>query len=44
MNLDLSDFESVKAFSQKIVNTYEKVDILLNNAGLVGSPVRATQK
>ena len=34
MNLDLGDFESVKRFSQEIVNTYDKVDILLCNAGL----------
>ena len=44
MNLDLGDFESVKAFSQKIINTYDKVDILLNNAGLSGAPLRTTQK
>jgi len=44
MNLDLGDLESVKRFSQEIVNTYDKVDVLLCNAGLTGTPVRTTQK
>ena len=44
MNLDLGDLESVKRFSQDILNNYDKVDILLCNAGLSGAAIRTTQK
>ena len=44
MNLDLGDLESVKRFSQDIIHTFDKVDILLCNAGLSGAAIRCTQK
>ena len=31
--LDLSDYESIKSFSQEIKSKYGKIDILINNAG-----------
>ena len=40
--LDLGDFESVKQFSGKIF--VEKVDFLVNNAGIMGIPERKTTK
>ena len=42
--LDLGDLESVKEFSNTILTTYEKVDILLNNGGLIATPERSTTK
>ncbi|XP_057321258.1 retinol dehydrogenase 12-like [Microplitis mediator] len=33
--LDLNNFESVRNCAEKIVNDYEKIDILINNAGIV---------
>lgn len=34
LNLDTSDFDSVRSFSEIIINTYQTVDILVNNAGI----------
>lgn len=34
MELDLGNLDSVKSFANTIIATYEKVDILLNNAGI----------
>lgn len=34
--------ESVKTFSKTIMDSYDKVDILLNNAGTFGLPERCT--
>lgn len=35
--LDLSSFQSVQEFSAKIVEKYDKIDLLINNAGLNSS-------
>ena len=40
--LDLSSFESVRAFAKLINETEERLDILVNNAGLAG-PYRVTE-
>ena len=40
--LDLSSFESVRAFAKLINETEERLDILVNNAGL-GMPYRLTK-
>ena len=40
--LDLADLESVKAFSKTVIDEYDTVDILLNNAGTFGLPERTT--
>ena len=32
--LDVSDFDSVRSFSEEVINTYQTVDILVNNAGI----------
>ena len=34
VKLDLNDLNSVKTFADKIKSKFEKVDILINNAGL----------
>ena len=33
IHLDLSDYESIKSFSEEIISKYGKIDILINNAG-----------
>jgi len=43
MELDLSDLNSVKAFSEKFSKAYKKLDILINNAGLMAIPYRETK-
>ena len=40
MQLDLSDFESIRKFAHEFNTKYEKLDILLNNAGIGGSKIR----
>lgn len=35
LTLDLASFDSIKAFSQSFQEQYEKLDVLINNAGLV---------
>ncbi|XP_077397040.1 dehydrogenase/reductase SDR family member 13-like isoform X1 [Festucalex cinctus] len=37
MQLDLASFQSVRSFAQTILTTEPRVDILINNAGLMGS-------
>ena len=39
---DLQDFASVRAAAHSIVSTYEKLDVLCNNAGVMALPDRAT--
>ncbi|XP_077422503.1 dehydrogenase/reductase SDR family member 13-like isoform X2 [Vanacampus margaritifer] len=37
MQLDLASFQSVRSFAETILETEPRVDILINNAGLMGS-------
>jgi NAD(P)-dependent dehydrogenase (short-subunit alcohol dehydrogenase family) len=41
--LDLASFESVKDFSNRILSKYDKIDILINNAGVAFCPKWLTQ-
>ena len=41
--LDLADLAAVRAFSQRIDSVYEKLDILINNAGVMVSPYGKTK-
>ena len=43
MELDLSDLESVKSFSEEFKQKYDSLDILCNNAGLMALPRRETE-
>ena len=43
MSLDLSDQQSVKAFADAFKARYSKLDILLNNAGLMAPPLSRTK-
>ncbi|KRG05001.1 dehydrogenase/reductase SDR family member on chromosome X isoform X2 [Drosophila mojavensis] len=40
--LDVGDMKSVRAFAQKISQTYAKVDLLINNAGIMFAPFKLT--
>ena len=42
MQLDLNDLDSVKKFSNEFCEKYDKLDILLNNAGIMALPTRQT--
>jgi retinol dehydrogenase-12 len=42
MQLDLNDLASVKAFAANFNAKYDKIDILLNNAGIMALPNRET--
>ena len=41
--LDLMDFDSINAFSSEIISKYPKIDILLNNAGIMTVPYGSTK-
>lgn len=43
LNLDLGDLSSIKAFSEQYGNTIERLDLLINNAGLMAIPYRKTR-
>ncbi len=43
MELDLQDFESIKTFVSKFKLKYSKLDILLNNAGIMTTPYFKTK-
>ncbi|KAJ8967909.1 hypothetical protein NQ317_018829 [Molorchus minor] len=40
--LDLSDFSVIRDFVDQIKNEYDKIDILINNAGIISHPNRKT--
>ena len=42
MALDLSDLKSVRAFAQIFLAQYDRLDILINNAGVMALPQRKT--
>jgi NAD(P)-dependent dehydrogenase (short-subunit alcohol dehydrogenase family) len=43
MQLDLGDLESVKSFVSTFKNSYKKLDVLLNNAGIMMTPYFTTK-
>ena len=42
INLDLSSFKSIDRFTNSVQNRFPKVDILINNAGVMGPPFSKT--
>jgi len=42
LELDLADLSSIKAFTERFAASYESVDLLINNAGLMALPYRKT--
>ena len=44
MKLDLDDLDSVKDFSQKLLQKYQKINILINNAGVMCLPNKIESK
>lgn len=44
MKLDISDLDSVRLFADEFLKTYSKLDLLLNNAGIMWTPQRKTTK
>ncbi|MEP6895426.1 MAG: oxidoreductase [Chloroflexota bacterium] len=42
MELDLADLKSVRTFAQNFLAQYKKLDILINNAGVMAIPKRKT--
>ena len=43
MELDLMDFESIKRFANSFKEKYERLDVLLNNAGIMTTPYFLTK-
>lgn len=43
IHLDLASFQSIRKFSQEILNKYSKIDVLINNAG-VSFPLTNSQR
>ena len=43
MELDLSDLESVNKFVENFKKRYNKLDILINNAGLISDERKTTK-
>ncbi len=43
VELDLSSFESIRACAKKINDTEEKIDVLINNAGVMHCPLTRTK-
>ncbi|MCM4156839.1 oxidoreductase [Gramella sp. AN32] len=43
MELDLSSLNSVKAFTEKFIENHERLDVLVNNAGLMIPPYQKTE-
>ncbi len=42
LDLDLSDLASVRAASERVVEQHARLDVLVNNAGVMGTPYRPT--
>jgi NAD(P)-dependent dehydrogenase (short-subunit alcohol dehydrogenase family) len=40
--LDLADLESVRSFAQRVTRAHERLDLLVNNAGVMAPPRRLT--
>ena len=40
--LDLASLDSVRDFTSKLLGDYDRIDLLINNAGVMGIPERAT--
>lgn len=43
LKLDLSSLSSIKSFTKRIKDSYEHIDILLNNAGVMSIPYEKTE-
>ena len=43
MQLDLMDFSSIKSFAENILKKYNRLDVLLNNAGIMTTPYFLTK-
>ncbi|UTW54036.1 SDR family NAD(P)-dependent oxidoreductase [Kordiimonas sp. SCSIO 12610] len=39
MDMDLSDFESIKNFADDCLKRFDKIDIIINNAGIMAGPL-----
>jgi NAD(P)-dependent dehydrogenase (short-subunit alcohol dehydrogenase family) len=44
MKMDISDFDSVRQFANEFIKKYSKLDLLLNNAGIMWTPQKVTSK
>ena len=42
LDLDLSDLASVRAAAERVVEQHARLDVLVNNAGVMGTPYRQT--
>jgi NAD(P)-dependent dehydrogenase (short-subunit alcohol dehydrogenase family) len=43
IHLDLTSFKSIKLFADKVLEKYNKLDVLLNNAGIMTVPYGSTE-
>lgn len=43
MILDLGDLASINAFAERFMDAHEKLDLLVNNAGIMATPYRTTK-